>query len=310
VEPHWEAMPGNPPVSVVIPTYRRPEMLETCLRALSLQDMDKAQFEVIVVDDGSGEETCYSSVAEGCDDLTVKRLTQPTNLGPAAARNRGIAEARGELILFLDDDIAASPSLVRTHLELHQGRDHLLGVVGTVDWHPELQVTDFMKWLDTTSLQFSFKTSLAEGPVARPWEALYTCNLSMSARILSEVGGFDERFPFPAFEDIELGVRLQRKGFHLEYRPQALAWNVRPITLEDFCRRTALVAESAVLLREAQPDLPFELPDVTANGRRRLVRWVLRRVLPAAAVLPFERLRARYFLFRVHDAYRTAGGRT
>lgn len=303
-------MNPRPPITVIVPTYRRPEMLRRCLHALGQQDIGGDQFEVIVVDDGSGDGSDYSTVLPTRPGFTLRWLTQPENRGPAAARNRGVRDSRGRIILFLDDDIAPSPTLVRTHLEYHQAGDRLLGVVGRVDWHPDLTVTPFMQWLDSTGLQFAFDAWMEEGPIDEPWRALYTCNLSMSREVLEEVGGFDERFPYPAFEDIELGLRLDKVGFHLEYRPRALAWNIRSLTLQTFCHRTEFVAKSAALLRQAQPDMPFELPEVNAARRFERTKTVGLPVLRAlATVVPSRRVRGRYYWAELAAAYRR-GART
>jgi GT2 family glycosyltransferase len=296
-------------ITVVVPTFRRPELLVRCLAALAEQDLEQSDYEVLVVDDCSGDDTTDILATTEQKWPQLRWCTQPDNAGPAAARNRGVDAANGEIILFLDDDIVAAENLVRTHAELHEDHDYHFGVVGRVEWHPGLEVTPFMRWLDTTDLQFAFDTWMRDGPIDRPWEAFYTCNLSMSAEMLAEVGGFDERFPYPAFEDIELGVRLARKGFRLEYRPQALAWNARPITIEDFCRRMERVGESSTLLKRAQPDLPFELPPIDPTeriGLREIARWSLPFF---AAVVPSERIRARNYRSKIGKAYRRGTGR-
>jgi GT2 family glycosyltransferase len=291
----------NPEISVVVPTYRRPDLLPRCLAALRAQDAaDRCQ--VIVVDDASGDATGAVLDAAVAGWPKLIRITQPVNRGPAAARNVGIAAATGPLILFIDDDIVAPPTLVSQHLARHATADPLRGVVGKVDWHPDVPVNSFMAWLDTTELQFRFAT-MREGPVAKPWEAFYTCNLSVPRHLLQDAGGFDERFPYPAFEDTDLGIRLTERGFHLDYRPSVLAWHYRSVSLEEFCRRTRQVGESAVLLTDAQPDLPFDLPtsDVESTGLR---GFAIRSLPTVARLLPLRRIRAMSYLAQVNRAYR------
>jgi len=249
-------------LSVVVPTYRRPELLRRCLDSLRAQDVERDRFEVVVVDDGSGDST-----AQVLNMFDVIGVVQAENRGPAAARNVGLATATGELVLFLDDDVAAAPDLVSTHLRLHAQRDDpLLGVLGRVDWDPSLQVTNFMHWLDRSGLQFAYDTWLREGAVAPPYAAFYTANLSMHRALLADVGGFDERFPYAAFEDIELAFRLAGRGFHLDYQPSAQAFHTRAIELEGFCRRMEKVGESAELMRVAAPEFPLD--DSTLTGIR------------------------------------------
>lgn len=293
---------GGPRISVVVPTYRRPELLSKSLDSLRTQDLPADTFEVVVVDDGSGDQTpaVLEESARGWPNL--KWFTQPKNRGPAAARNRGVAESTAPLILFVDDDIVATPDLVRRHVDFHQTcDDDSVGMVGHVTWHPELPVSDFMCWLDASGLQFAFDT-MAAGTVERPWEAFYTCNLSLPRRLLEDAGGFDDRFPYPAFEDIDLGLRLAHLGFRLEYLPSALAWHNRAVTLEVFCRRMRAVGESAVLLREAQPDLPVDLPlhSQMPTSWQRAKAALLR---PAIALSHSAELRRRYFQHHVNTAF-------
>lgn len=294
---------SSPRISVVVPTYRRPELLTRCLESLRNQDLPGDAYEVVVVDDGSADRTKAVLENSARSWPNMRWFTQPENRGPAAARNRGVAESTAPLILFIDDDIVATRDLVGHHVAFYETcKDGTAGAVGHVSWLPELPVSDFMRWLDSTSLQFAFGTMVA-GPVESPWEAFYTCNLSLPRALLEQAGGFDERFPYPAFEDIDMGVRLARLGFRLVYVPSALAWHSRAVDLEAFCRRMRTVGESAVLLRQAQPDLPVDLP-LNAPMPTSWQRAKARLLRPAIALTRSAELRRRYFHYRVSTAFR------
>jgi glycosyltransferase involved in cell wall biosynthesis len=289
-------------LSVVIPTYQRPELLRRCLESLREQDLDAQRFEVVVVDDGSGDAT--SDVLATAASSNVVALTQPRNAGPAAARNRGVQAAGGELVLFLDDDVAATSDLLATHLAIHQQHnDPRLGVLGRIDWDPTLTVTPFMHWLDTSGLQFAYDTWLREGPVDPPYGAFYTANLSMHRELLVAEDGFDERFPYPAFEDIELAFRLTKRGFHLDYRPSARGFHTRAMALRGFRARMRKVGESAELIRRAAPDFPLD--DQQLDEQDVSSVELLRRA--ARAVVGSERGRAAYYWAVIGRAY--AAGR-
>jgi glycosyltransferase involved in cell wall biosynthesis len=286
-------------LSVVIPTYRRPELLARCLDSLQRQDVDPARFEVVVVDDGSGDATT-GLLAAAANGGTVVALTQPRNAGPAAARNRGIHTATGELVLFLDDDVVAAPDLLSVHLAIHSQRaDPLLGVLGRVDWDPSLTITSFMHWLDTSGLQFAYDTWLREGPVEPPYAAFYTANLSMRRELLVAENGFDERFPYPAFEDIELAFRLTGRGFHLDYQPSARGFHTRAMDLHGFAGRMHKVGESAELIRRAAPEFPLD--DEQLAQQDVSTAELFRRALRAAA--GGKRGRAAYYWAVVGRAY-------
>ncbi|HTG54633.1 MAG TPA: glycosyltransferase, partial [Niabella sp.] len=98
-------------ISVVVPTYRRPNLLKRCLRALTEQELDASQYEILVVSDGPCAESkgcvnemLYKTVA------TIKYLCLPGKGGPAAARNLGWRNATGTVVAFTDDDCVPASS--------------------------------------------------------------------------------------------------------------------------------------------------------------------------------------------------------
>jgi glycosyltransferase involved in cell wall biosynthesis len=112
-----ESTVGKVPLGVVIPTYQRPEALVECLRHLEAQTW-KA-FEVIVVDDGSADDT--RAVVEAYRAQTALRLRylRQENAGPARARNYAVSQLEAEVCVLIGDDIFASPEFVERHLEFH-----------------------------------------------------------------------------------------------------------------------------------------------------------------------------------------------
>ena len=289
---------GRSQLTVVIPTFRRPDLLRRCLESLALQDA-RGSFDVVVVDDASGDTTTQvlDELSTSMPELVFSSFA--ANRGQAAARNKGVELATAPRVLFVDDDIVASPSLVSTHLRL-LGDDPSLGVVGLVEWHPDLPATAFRQWLDSTELQFSYHTWMQPGPIEPPEAAFYTCNLSMSAQLFRDAGGFDERLR--SLEDIELGHRLARLGFRLDYRPEALAWHARDIDLDAFCRRQVVVGQAAMQLRQIDTGLTVDVDGMLAAQRGPAARAVLSlsRWLPRVAG---RDLRSAYYWSRVARAY-------
>jgi len=296
-------------LSVVVPTYRRPALLERCLTSLWVQTLDADRYEVIAVDDGSGDETA-DVLREAARTSNVRPIIQPENRGPAAARNRGVAEARGALICFIDDDVVAAPDLLAQHLRFHaQAGDERLGVLGRIHWEPHLRVTSFMRWLDRSGLQFGYDTWLREGAVDPPYAAFYTANLSMSRQLLLDAGGFDERFPYPAYEDMELAYRLAERGFRLDYRPAAVGFHARAIDLRTFCQRMTHVAEAAALLRAVQPDFPIDEEPVQCGAVRRRDRLALGLQSVVARPLGRDRVLDRHYRAKIAAAYQAGQAR-
>lgn len=295
-----------PELSVVAPTYRRPDLVDALLGSLAVQDVAPDRFEIVVVDDGSGDDGTAAALERWSDRLpNLRSFVQPTNRGPAAARNRGWQSAGSPIVLFLDDDIIAPPDLVRCHLELHaRAQDPMLGVLGRVDWAPTVRVSPFMRWLDASGLQFAFDTWLRAGPVEPPFAAFYTANLSMHRQLLEDTEGFDERFPYPAYEDMELAWRLTERGFHLHHHPEARAFHNREIDLATYRRRMAMVGESAELFAAVQPDFPVDHGSAERGAVRRRRRWWLRLRSPLARALGDESLLAHWYAAEIAQAYR------
>lgn len=295
-------------LSVVIPTYRRSALLTRCLDSLSTQDLPAESFEVIVVDDGSPPDTERVLRRAERSMSNLRRFRNERNAGPAAARNLAISQARGGLILFMDDDVVATPTLLSTHLRLQRGAaDPLLGILGLVEWDPQLTVSPFMRWLDRSGLQFAYETWIEEGPIRPPFSAFYACNISVDRRLLLAAGGFDERFPYPAYEDMELAWRLTLAGFHLVHTPAALAYHARAIDLRQFCARMGKVAESAVLLAGIQPDFPHDSGGPEHWGVSPWTRAALFMTAPIARLTDNRARLERYYRAEIAAAY--ASGR-
>ncbi len=293
-----------PQISVVVPTFRRPDLLTRCLDALKRQTLPIGDFEVVVVDDGSEDDTTrvLADAARTLPNLVA--LRQARNRGPAAARNRGVAAAAAPLVLFFDDDVVAEPTSVATHVDLHRGMsDGTTGILGRVDWHPDLPVTPFMHWLDASGLQFGFDTWIRPGAVDPPYAAFYTANLSVPKALLERVGGFDERFPHAAYEDMELAWRLTDAGFRLRYHPEARVFHARAIDLETFRSRMRKVGESAELLRALQPSFPIDDEQIRGQLTRRREQWGLRALAGPARLLRRDALLARHYRAQVAAAY-------
>lgn len=296
---------------MIIPTYRRPDLVSRALAALRAQTLAPDSFEVCVVDDASGDDTPAVLESEARTMPNLAWASQPANRGPAAARNRAVSLGTGRLLMFIDDDVIASPSLLADHLALHEAATAPIAVVGRLTWEPGLTVTPFMRWLDESRLQFSFDT-MTEGVQEDVVNSFYTCNLSVPRASFEAVSGFDERFPFPACEDSDLGLRLTATGLELHYRPQLVAWHARPVTLPEFRDRMIRAAQSWQLLAELHPGrVPVIVP---ARRRRRAVRWAARHagavmsaVLPDSVGEPFSRVYYRNELARALDIGATAG---
>lgn len=237
-------------LSVVIPTYNRRDLLGRALRGLLDQTAPEAEYEIVVVDDGSTDDT-QQVVSEVRAPACRLRYFRQENEGPAAARNCGVREARGEIILFTGDDCLPDRRLVAEHLRVHREEGDV-GVVGHIAWHPELEITPFMAWLEE-GVQFGFK-HIKDPDRVTAW-CFYTSNCSVHRRRIEEAGGFDEDFKHAAFEDIELAYRMQQRGLRIVYRPSALTYHHHQVELSRYLVRQRLSGQSAALFARKHPEL-------------------------------------------------------
>lgn len=237
----------GPRLSVIIPTFNRSATLAMCLQALGAQRAAPGLFEILVVDDGSSDRT-EEVVRHGAG--RGARYLKQSHRGPAAARNAGIRAARGEVLLFIGDDILASADLVGEHLRWHTEKypEGPVAVLGRVTWSPQLAVTPFMHWLEHGGPQFGFYRFHHDRPV--PPGDLYTANVSYKRAFLERCGLFDEDFPHAAFEDSELGLRLAARGLVGIYHAGALGYHHHPTDFTAYCRRMEIVGRSSVILGE------------------------------------------------------------
>lgn len=228
-------------VSVVIPTLNRKEVLAKALRAHAAQSAVRELKEILVVDDGStdGTDRVVSALAAEVP-FPLRRLHQ-SNRGQASARNLGISQTTGEIILFADDDIIPAPNLLTEHLGWHDRYPEAgAAVLGYVTWAPELRPTPFMNWLGLDGPLFAYRHF--EGKTEVDFRAFYTCNLSLKTEFLRRAICFDEEFAGYGWEDTELGYRLQQRGLRLLYNPAAKAYHYKHMTFAEASERAQRVA--------------------------------------------------------------------
>ncbi len=258
--------------SVIIPTYNRRDTLLIALRALERQDAPELLREVVVVDDGSTDDTA-EAVGTLATPLEIRLLTGRRG-GPAAARNAGIEAARGEYVLFLCDDIEATPGLLAAHDARRDDEAGRNAVVGRVNWPPQKMVSHFEEFV-IANYHFGFEAF--EGLEELPFYAFITANLSIDRTLVLHLGGFDEGFSY-GWEDTDLGLRAVEAGVRLLYAPDALAYHHHDITPASYCRRQSAVGCSAVHFLRKHPDHA----DVVGADRMPkpwTARWLLKTVL-------------------------------
>jgi GT2 family glycosyltransferase len=219
----------HPFISIVIPAYNQPGQLAVCLRACSRQDYPHDRFEVIVVDDG-GVMPLDEVINEFRGVLTLT-LLQQQNAGPAAARNTGAAEARGEFLAFTDQDCAPASNWLEA-LAAQFVASPKCGVGGQTR-------NALMHNLYSTASQLLVSYLVAYynhsgAPERVPF--FPSCNLAFPTERFRDVGGFNVSFPY-AGEDRELCDRWQHLGYRMIHAPEAVVYHSHHLTAKTFLRQ-------------------------------------------------------------------------
>lgn len=297
-----------PTVSVVVPTFQRACVVERTLRALCALDYPAQLLELLVVDDGSTDSTgdVVASFAR------VRGLRQP-NLGVAAARNAGAREAKGEVLMFVDDDIIVAPSNIRRHLDVRRTYGDCI-VAGRAQLDPDVRASlstspfgRFRLWTEDTFQQAEAIKSASDGPV----EALTVAsgNMSISRHLFWQLGGFDDRFPVGA-EDQDLCWRAHQAGAAIVRDDRIrVVHNDQHADLRGLSAREERGAVGLVYLARKHPDFPA--PDsLLLNGplrRNDPPRLAARKLLRSAMSSPIS-LAVAHRLIRGVEVVRPHGG--
>jgi len=208
-------------ISIVIPTYNRRALLSRTLPTIFQQTCPPNAYEVIIVVDGStdGTSAMLRQLRPSCEFLV---LEQP-NRGPSPARNAGLRVARGDLILFLDDDLLCDPNLVGEHLGAHQSGENQLAF-GPIFVSPESPPTLAARWTRRTASPLLER--FQDDEIRVPRDAHIVPNASVHRKALLALGGFDEVLFPRALEDYDLCYRLWRSGVSFRFRRTAITHQV------------------------------------------------------------------------------------
>lgn len=237
-------------LTIVIPTYNRKVLLGRAIQAYLAQSAPEAIQEILIVDDGSTDDTAAMVAAIAPQAPFPIRYLKQANKGPAAARNLGIREARSSIILFTDSDIVPGRELVAQHFSWHQQHSEpTVAVLGYVTWPSEPKPTPFMRWYGEHRL-FAFGM-FRHGQEVRTAD-LYTCNVSLKTDFLRSYGQFDEEFKTAACEDIELGYRLGKSGLKLLYNSQAIGYHHQFLSFADASRKALANADAVRLFLQKE----------------------------------------------------------
>ncbi len=273
--------------SVLLPTFNRMDVLPEVVAALEAQS-NAPNFELIIVNDGSSDATqaWLDSYAFG---LPVTVIHQD-NAGPAAARNAAINAALGDYLVLLGDDTVPEHHWLNAHYSAHQQRNFSksLIVVGRTDWHAAIRHTPLLRYLDSTAWQFAFDQ--INDLEHLPFNYFYGSNVSLPRALVANER-FSAAFPYPAWEDSELGYRLVNHGARLVFAPGARTAHLHPTNVARFAARQRKAGYCAMVFTQLHPEAGplvanniVRAPSVPLAWRARMRRWL------ASALEPMSNL--------------------
>lgn len=242
-------------ISVIIATYNRRALLERLLGQLAQQTVPAGDFEVVVVDDGSSEPVAQPLDA-GAWPFSLRVVTQ-ANAGAAAARHRGILEAKGDVIVITDDDMQLPPGYLAAHLALHPTGSRR-AVVGRIKADPHVQdMPYFERWY---AHRFDRLAEAYErGRMTLTGGSFHTGNCSLRRADYLAVGGFDPRLK--RSEDIDLGFRLEQAGVEFVFTGDGYTLHGSDHTREDvWLQRAFLYGKYDSIIHQKHAGLPQSDP--------------------------------------------------
>ena len=215
--------------SIVIATKKRARYLEPALVSLLAQS-DAPAFEVLVVDNGSSDDT-QAVVNHFMHESTAVRYLWAPEPNRGKARNAGVSNARGRYVLFCDDDVYVPVHWIAAHAAAHRR-----GAARIVNG-PIVNVP-------------SYASRPRPGPSNYSRAFLCTCNASLSREVFERAGGFDESFDLYGWEDTELGVRLRGIGLRWTFAWQAYLWHIKPPDANTLAVESRKAVEKARMARK------------------------------------------------------------
>lgn len=258
---------SNPTLSVIIPAFGRPERLRSLIEELLPQATAIGGVEVIVVDDGSPEplEDSLRSIFE--ESSVDARVVRQVNGGPSIARNHGAAAARGEYLLFIDDDLSLPHDLLQCHLSIQKEFGPALlncELIWRIDAEPE----PFAVWYRERTAEWGRSRAengkpLVEGVFEITAPLASTANLSIPRADFERLGGFDGGYPYGC-EDQDFAGRADRAGLRILFTNRTTAIHIETHnTLRKLCRRQMMGARDTVrFLKRFAVEHHVGVPDI------------------------------------------------
>ena len=282
---------NKPKISIIIPTYNRKERLKRVLNALQNQTIPVNIFEVVVVSDGSTDGTNdylaeMETKSQKGNSLYLTAFYQ-TNQGVAVARNQGIRIAIADLILFIDDDVIPTATLVEEHLNF-QPRDAI--VLGPMCTPLDVRLRPWVLW-EQRMLEKQYD-AMIKGKWEPSARQFYTGNTSLYKKYLIQSGGFDPSFR--RAEDVELAYRLKDIGCTFLFDPKAVGYHYADRSFSSWKNSATAYGKNDVIMAR-QKGHAWLLPTVLSEYSQR--NWMVRMLVKTCLSRPLLVQISTYLLY-------------
>lgn len=265
-------------ISVIVPVFNGGNKIERCVSALKRQHTERA-FEVIIVDDGSTDGSL-----QGVNGQNIRILRQ-TNHGPAAARNLGVEESRGEIILFTDADCEPLGNWIEEMVR-PLGNPGISGVKGCYLTRQKNIVPRFV--------QLEYEAKYDRMKRDRYIDFIDTYSAAFVKKDFSNVGRFDTQFPTPSTEDQEFSFRMWERGYRMVFNPNAKVYHTHSQSLWRYMKKKFSIGFWKALVLKKHPKKIFRDSHTPQSLKFEMVFSML--FLGAVLISPFEGGFLRYAL--------------
>lgn len=215
-------------ISLIIPTYNRPERLKNCLESLTKLEYSENLFEVIIIDDGSSQD--LNNIIKDFESTLNLTYFKQENKGPATARNNGAKKAKGKYLVFTDDDcepdvkwLTKLDKIWLTNPEAILGGKTINKLIDNIYSQASQCLVDYIYYYyNLSSQKAQFFTSN---------------NFAIPKNIFDKLKGFNINFPLAAAEDRDLCYRIYNQGYQMIYVEEAIIYHSHSLTLKTFWRQ-------------------------------------------------------------------------
>ena len=242
-------------MTVIIPTFNRSAKIAGVLQALDDQIAQDFRYVVRVMDDGSTDDTAQV-LSQFRPNNYEFHWQKQANTGQGGARNKLLAETDTELVVIIGDDITPSPRFLEFHRNAHlASNDTKLSVLGLTSWDKRAPVNTVMAHIDGIGAQQFSYFYLKDGEYY-DYRHFYTSNISTRTAFIRSLGEiFRHNFKGYGFEDIEVGLRLEKMGGRILLNRNAIAFHDHFYSVRGFCRRQFNVGLAAQTFIDLHPEV-------------------------------------------------------